>query len=320
MRFGPGFKRPSAKVLRLHRAEQGAKLFMSQEVRQVVAAAKPAMKAVLLLGINAGFGNSDCGNLPLSALDLERGILDFPRPTTGIPRRCALGPETVQALKEALAKRPAPKREEDAGLVFITKYGQPWAKDEAPGVITKARSKLLKELGIHGHRNFYTLRHTFRTGAAAAKEQPAADFILGHESPHLSSSSRATISDARLKAVTDHVRQWLFGQPPQRASSFPPQGGGYSSPVALAEPVRADSAGRAATVLGMARARRGALVSGGGSSHPSEPPDVLVGRSTPPGCWLSGLAIGQGIEAAGALEGGGPAEPAKPMTEVDPIV
>src|SRR5947209_4541787 len=34
VRFGPGFKRPSKKVLRLHRAKQGTKLFTAEEVRK----------------------------------------------------------------------------------------------------------------------------------------------------------------------------------------------------------------------------------------------------------------------------------------------
>jgi hypothetical protein len=46
--------------------------------------------------------------------------------------------------------------------------------------------------------------------ADEAKDQPAADYIMGHEVPHMSSVYRETISDARLKAVTDHVRTWLY--------------------------------------------------------------------------------------------------------------
>jgi integrase len=72
--------------------------------------------------------------------------------------------------------------------------------------------KLLNKTGINGHRNFYTLRHTFRTVADEAKDQPAADFIMGHEVPHMSSVYRETISDDRLRAVADHVRAWLFAE------------------------------------------------------------------------------------------------------------
>jgi integrase len=213
MRFGPDFKRTSKKVLRLHRARRGVKLFIADEIRRLIEAAGPAIRAMILLGVNCGFGNQDCGTLPLSALDLERAWVDFPRPKTGLPRRCALWPETVAALREALTARPLPKNEEHAGLVFITKYGLPWAKTDNAGPVTQEMRKLLKRLGINGHRNFYTLRHTFRTIADGAKDQPAADYIMGHEVAHMSSVYRETVADERLKAVADQVRDWLF--PPE---------------------------------------------------------------------------------------------------------
>ena len=214
IRFGPAFKRTSKKTLRLHRAKQGAKLFTANEVRRLIDAAGPSMRAMILLGINCGFGNADCGTLPLSAVDLQTGMIDYPRPKTGIPRRCALWPETIRAIQEALAKRPAPKREEDAGLVFITKYGLSWSKDDSAGPVTQEMRKLLNSVGINGHRNFYTLRHTFRTVADESKDQPAVDFTMGHEVPHMSAVYRETISDDRLRAVAEHVRTWLF---PSRA-------------------------------------------------------------------------------------------------------
>src|SRR5262249_3130937 len=112
VRFGSGFKRPSKRVIRLHRAKQGPKLFTPEEVRKLLDAASVQVRAMILLGINCGFGNSDCGNLPLSAVNLDAGWIDYPRPKTGIPRRCALWPETVEAIRDALAARPAPKKEE----------------------------------------------------------------------------------------------------------------------------------------------------------------------------------------------------------------
>jgi integrase len=212
MRFGPAFKRTSKKTLRLHRAKQGAKLFTADEVRRLIGAAGTPLKAMLLLAVNAGFGNSDCGNLPLAALDLDRGWVDFARPKTGLPRRAPLWPETLQALKEALAKRPEPNKAEHAGLVFITKYGKPWDKGTSANPVSEETRKLLRRLDINGRAGlgFYTLRHVFRTVADEAKDQPAADYIMGHEVSHMSSVYRETISDARLRAVTDHVRAWLF--------------------------------------------------------------------------------------------------------------
>jgi integrase len=211
--YGQGFKRPARRVVRIDRARKGPKLFTREEVRKLLDAASVHLKAMILLGINAGFGNADCGHLPLSAVDLEAGLIDFPRPKTGIPRRCALWPETVQALREALAKRPAPKDEANAGLAFVTKYGLPWAKDSADQTLAKEFGKLLRALHVNGRKGlgFYTLRHTFRTVADESKDQPAVDYIMGHEVPHMSSVYRETISDARLRAVAAHVRAWLFG-------------------------------------------------------------------------------------------------------------
>src|SRR5262249_2596676 len=152
-------------TIRLNRAGQGPKLFTAAEVRALVGGAlvvgkdgpelvRPgvALRAMLLLAINCGLGNSDLGNLPLSALDLDRGWLDFPRPKTGIARRCPLWVETVSALREALARRPEPKAEEDAGLVFITKYGGGWCKDTSTNPVSQETAKLLKALGINGRK------------------------------------------------------------------------------------------------------------------------------------------------------------------------
>src|SRR5262249_44829749 len=180
--YGPGFKRPSKKTLRLHKAKQGPKLFTAEEVRQLVASAGVQMKAMILLGINCGFGNADCGRLPKSAVDLEASMIDFPRPKTGIPRRCPLWPETVQAIKQALAKRREPKAPEHADLVFVPQRGLSWAKGTNDCPVAKGTAKLLRAAGINGRTGlgFYTLRHTFRTVADEAKDQPAADYIMGH--------------------------------------------------------------------------------------------------------------------------------------------
>jgi hypothetical protein len=212
IRYGQNFKRPSRKTLRIERARKGAKLFAAAEVRRLIEAAGPQMKAMVLLGVNAGLGNADCGTLPLSALDLDKGIIDFPRPKTGVPRRCVLWAETIGAVRAALAKRPDPKDPADASLVFITKYGLPWAKDTTDQTVAKEFGKLLRSLHINGRKGlgFYTLRHIFRTIGDEAKDQPAVDYIMGYEIPHMSSVYRETISDARLRAVTDHVHGWLY--------------------------------------------------------------------------------------------------------------
>jgi integrase len=216
MRFGPAFKQASRKTIRLHKAKMGPKLFTADEIRRLIDAAGQPLKAMILLGINCGFGNSDCGRLPLSAVNLETGWVDYPRPKTGIHRRCVLWPETIEAIREALAKRTEPKDSSDAGLVFVTKYGLPWVKDTSDSPVAKETKRLLRKLGINGRvgLGFYTLRHVFRTVADECRDQPAVDFVMGHADPSMAAHYRERISDARLKAVTDHVRAWLF--PPGR--------------------------------------------------------------------------------------------------------
>ena len=163
MRFGPGFARPSKKTLRLERAQRGPRIFRAEELHQIIKAAPQPLKAMILLGVNCGFGNSDCGTLPIDALDLDGGWVNYHRPKTGISRRCALWPETVKVLREALAVRRTPKDPAHAGLVFITARLGSWHKEGRllsnhgqarivgqDSTIAKEMKKLMDSLGING--------------------------------------------------------------------------------------------------------------------------------------------------------------------------
>jgi len=216
VRFGPLFKRPSKKTLRLARNAKGPRMFEAKAIRTIMAAAGPQLHAMVLLGINCGLGNQDVATLPKQALDLGRGWLDYPRPKTGIPRRCPLWPETVAALRRA-ANRPEPKEAGHSGLVFVTKYGKPWSKETSDNPISNEMAKLLKSLKLHRPGlNFYALRHTFETIAGETRDQVAVDHIMGHARDDMASVYRERISDERLKAVTDSVRGWLFQCPADR--------------------------------------------------------------------------------------------------------
>jgi integrase len=210
VRFGPHFRRPGRKVLRQARHAKGPRMFEAAELRTILDGASVPMKAMILLGVNCGFGNTDCGTLPLSALDLDGGWVNYPRPKTAIARRCPLWPETVQALRDAIARRPDPKSQEHAGRVFITIHGGSWWKDSPENPVTVEMARLLKKVGLHRPGvNFYALRHTFETIAGQTRDQVAVDHIMGHVRDDMASVYRERISDERLKAVTDHVRQWL---------------------------------------------------------------------------------------------------------------
>ena len=73
-------------------------------------AASPQIKAMILLGVNAGFGCTDCATLPLQPLIFKGGWVNYPRPRTGVARRCPFSPETIDAIKAAIKHRPRSRR------------------------------------------------------------------------------------------------------------------------------------------------------------------------------------------------------------------
>ena len=46
---------------------------------------------MILLGVNAGFGNNDVATIPTAALDLTGNWVTFARPKNGIPRPAPSG-------------------------------------------------------------------------------------------------------------------------------------------------------------------------------------------------------------------------------------
>jgi integrase len=217
-RFGSEFKKPDKAVLRRHRATNGEKMLEAGELRRLLATAGVPLRAMILLGINCGFGNADCGNLPLTALDLDAAWVNFPRPKTGIARRCYLWSETVAALREVIAMRPAANDPTNEAIVFLQPSGKRWVRlteksrrDNVSGCF----GELMKKLGMHrAGLNFYTLRHTFRTVADAARDPVAIDLIMGHTDSSMGSHYRERVEDSRLVDVAEHVRKWLFGEAP----------------------------------------------------------------------------------------------------------
>lgn len=214
VRFGPSFKRPSKKAARLHRANTPKRFIDAATIRAILDNAGPAMRAMVLLGVNCGLGNSDVAQLRRKHLDLKGRWLEFPRPKTGIARRSRLWPETVKALRAAMAERPTPVDRADDDLVFVTRRGKPW-RDTRGGnsrPVSAEFRKLARAAGVPRQVGFYALRHVCRTVADEAKDQPAADRIMGHESPGMDSTYREHISDDRLTTVAEYLRKWLFGK------------------------------------------------------------------------------------------------------------
>jgi len=163
------------------------------------------------LGINCGFNNKDCADLPLKAIDLDGGWCNFPRPKTGIARRCPLWAETVIALREASTARPEPRDEAAKPLIFVTTRGRPWLTRGTANPVSVTARDAMKAVGIHREKlGFATLRHVFRTVADGSRDQVAINQIMGHSDSSMAATYRERIDDARLVAVTEYVRKWLF--------------------------------------------------------------------------------------------------------------
>ena len=215
IRYGQSFTKPSRRILRLARQKNGKRLFEAEELRKIIDASDQPLRAMILLGINCGFGQSDLSSLPQSAFDFENGWIDYSRQKTGVERRIPLWKETIEAVQAAIESRPAAKDEADNGLAFVTKYGKRWVKlnknntpDDAVG---KEFTKLLRKLNLKRPGvNFYALRHTFETIGGESKDQVAVNNIMGHVDSSMAGVYRESISGDRLKAVTDTVREWLW--------------------------------------------------------------------------------------------------------------
>ncbi len=237
--YGGAFDRPSVKVLRQARHAAGERLFERDQLLKIldVLAGKPvpvegrdnpvrlpasaAMRAMVLLALNAGFGNTDIATLPRSAVNLDTGWIVYPRPKTGIYRRVPLWPETIQTLRKAIVERPNHKDEADADLCFITNQGTRFVRLQPSGTegrfvtinsLSRRFESILEKLNITGRRgvNFYTLRHVFETQAGESRDQVAVDAIMGHADQSMAATYRERISDDRLRAVVEHVRTWLL--------------------------------------------------------------------------------------------------------------
>ena len=209
--WGTEFDKPCKTAVSKLSAET-VRLFEGDEIRKLLQSADHQLKAMILLGINAAFGPTDIGIVKQS--DIREGWLMLARRKTGKSRRVPLWAETIKAIEAAKRHRPKPKDEADNELLFITKYGRSWLPDSTHFPLTAEFTKLRKRCGITGKgKSFYALRHTFQTIGDEVRDFIATSAIMGHIDQTISGIYREKIGDDRLQAVTDHVRQWLFGKP-----------------------------------------------------------------------------------------------------------
>ena len=221
--FGPDFKPPTKTVGRRdqqqRQAVRGGKLdFSAAEIRSLLDASDGWLHACILLGVNGGMGNADCGRLSTKFLDLKSGWYDLPRHKTGVDRRFQLWPETIKAIRAAMLERPIVKNDEHEDLCFLTSRGMPiWfesSNTKSSGFrdsVSKAFTALCSTCDVaRSQRGFYSLRRTFETVAGGSKDQVATDVVMGHCDQSMAAVYRQGIEDQRLIDVANFVHAWLF--------------------------------------------------------------------------------------------------------------
>ncbi|MHC4761119.1 MAG: tyrosine-type recombinase/integrase [Planctomycetota bacterium] len=168
------------KIVNKHR-----RIFTHEEIIKLLAVADTQMKAMIWLGLNCGFGCTDCSELQWKHLNLSNGRVVFPRGKTGVQRDLPLWPETIYALKAVPRK---------GKLVFYTTKGNPFIRNvlkvDANGndkyspvnsIATKFARMIKKAaLDVPKGTGFYTLRRTAATMAARSGDPFAVQRLLGH--------------------------------------------------------------------------------------------------------------------------------------------
>lgn len=196
VKYKQALRSPEKKLIRERRVAAGERMFEAAEIRTLIENADPNMLVVTLLGINCGFGPTDM--VELTTDRIRDGFIDYPRPKTGVQRRCPLWPETQAAITAVASKTHVLN-------------GKVWNRH----VMARDFRKLCKKCGVYqqGRTELYSLRRTFETVAKnAAVNQSVIDRIMGHERPVTSEVYVQRTFDRQLIRCTEFVRDWIFGR------------------------------------------------------------------------------------------------------------
>jgi len=200
-----------SKVKTVHKERS---VFDPAQVRRLLDTADVQMKAMIWLGLNCGFGCTDCAELKWRDLDIESRRVKLARKKTGISRNLPLWPETIDAISSV------PKT---GDLVFCTCQGNPWVRTvrtvDAGGIakymtdnaISKEFAKLLKKAGVEAPKGtgFYTLRRTAATAAAQSGDPFAVQRLLGHADLKMATTYVQDISE-QTDRVVNNVRKLVI--------------------------------------------------------------------------------------------------------------
>jgi integrase len=229
LNFGGDFHGTTGKKIVRRQRREGRKKFIEADVvRALIAAANPQVRAMIRLGLNAGFYAIDCSDLRTSDVDLDNGILRMERHKTEIDRLAVLWPETIADLRQAIATRPEPADPSHADRLFITKRGQLWVKTQNANYDEQGRIKsvthndyigqefvrLFEKAGVDRPEGctFAWLRHTFYTVARRTGMADAVNAVMGHAGGGMVEHYLEEVDHAGVETVCAFVRGWLMDE------------------------------------------------------------------------------------------------------------
>lgn len=187
--------------------------FNSEQINRLLSISDFKMQAMIWLGLNCGFGCTDCAYLKWTDLDLVNARVILPRRKTGVYRDLPLWPETVESLRKIKRKR---------SLVFYTSRGNPYIqtniKNDVNGnekytitnsISTQFRRLILKAgLNVPKGTGFYTLRRTAATIAARSGDPFAVQRLLGHANLTMATRYVQDVS-AQTDRVIENSRRYI---------------------------------------------------------------------------------------------------------------
>lgn len=215
--FGPDLVKPEESLLRAAMSQNNDCYTPAQYMKALTAVREcPMLMAIGLLGLNAAYLPSDLTKLPINKVDLDAGIVEFPRPKSGIERKTVLMPETVFYLRRYLAVRPQPSIEmgdaeplflRDDGLAFNQRIADEAAeREEAEPVRANHTSSLSGYWRAATGLPTKGLRTTFATNADDAEDQRAVDVVMGHAAKTVRQKHYVKHFDPqRLRKIVEHV-------------------------------------------------------------------------------------------------------------------
>jgi integrase len=204
-------------ISRVKEVHQDRFSFNSEQINKLLTIADIKMQAMIWLGLNCGFGCTDCAFLKRTDLDIVNARVILPRRKTGIYRDLPLWQETVKSLQNISKK---------SSLVFYTSRGKPYIqtniKIDGSGkemytitnlITTKFRRLIIKAgLSVPKGTGFYTLRRTAVTLTARSGALFTVPRLLDHANLTMATRYVQDYS-VKLDRVIENSRQFLIQCP-----------------------------------------------------------------------------------------------------------